>query len=137
MLLLHLSLKRKNGDRTILSKFNETQTQINNWFAEEAEKVKLQSDIDDVTQSEKVLLYHHELHRKHIKKSMILELLTDDGLVTGHEKCAEVLSDSVRVFLSDLSPLDASMQDALLEEVDIVFNDDDNEKWKLLKLKRK
>ena len=91
LLLLHLSLKMKNGDKTVWSKIKETQVLINTWFVEEAEKIKLQSGIDDVTQSEKVLLYHHELHRKHIKRSMILELLTADGLVTGHNKCAEVL----------------------------------------------
>ena len=45
---------------------------------------------------------------------MILELMTPDGLVTGHEDCAEVLSNSVKSFLTDAAPLDVNMQEVLL-----------------------
>ena len=128
MFLIHLTLKMKEGDTTVLSKIKETQTQINKWFEEEADKIKLQSGIDDITQSEKVLLYHHELHRKHIKRSLILELATDDGPVYGHDECAEVLANSVKVFLTDPSPLDDRMQGTLLDEVEVVFTEEDNKK---------
>ena len=81
MYLLHLTLKMKDGDTSVWSTIKDTQTQINKWFEEEADKIKLQSGIDDITLSEKVLLYHHELHKKHIKRSLILELATEDGTV--------------------------------------------------------
>ena len=54
--------------------------------------------------------------------------MTPDGLVTGHEDCAEVLSNSVKSFLTDAAPLDVNMQEVLLEEVEAVFTDDDNRK---------
>ena len=72
-----------------------------------------------------VLLYHHEIHKKHIKRSNILELQTENGIVKGHEECAKVLVDSIKSFLSDTSPLNKDAQKALLLEVKPVFTEED------------
>ena len=46
----------------------EVQMRINAWYEEENRKVKLQSRIDDTNNSEKVTIFHHDLHQKIIKK---------------------------------------------------------------------
>ena len=40
---------------------------------------------------------------------VILKLLIEDGVITDHEKCEKILSDSVKAFLTDASPLDKIM----------------------------
>ena len=42
------------------------QMEIKVWYKEEAEKIVLQAKADDVSTSEKVWIYHHELLKKKI-----------------------------------------------------------------------
>ena len=61
----------------------------------DSEKIKLQSKTDEVNSSEGVRIYHHELHAKHIKKSSILKLKTENGILQGHEEVRRFLEESV------------------------------------------
>ena len=56
----YLSTKVSKGDLTMLPKLKEIQIKINAWFADEAEKVKLHSKLNDIQESEKVRIFHHE-----------------------------------------------------------------------------
>ena len=75
--------------------------------------------------SKKVRIYHHELHAKHIKKSSILKLVTENGTIEGHDECAKYLEKAV----GDLHPVELYVvaQDSLLREVKPVFTAKDNE----------
>ena len=73
--------------------------------AEAAVKVKHQSRVDDVQESEKVRIYHHEIHQKHVKRSAILKLQTDNELLIGHKACSEYLHHEVALSVFDLLAL--------------------------------
>ena len=64
-----------------------------------------------MTVSESFQIHQHELHKKVIKKSLITELHTEDGVISGHKECADILANSVKSFLCDESPLDINDQD--------------------------
>ena len=64
--------------------------------------------MDDYVESEKVRIFHHELHRKHLKKSSILKLTTDDLKLEGHNECSDFLEKSVSEILSGSPELDES-----------------------------
>ena len=91
------------------------QTEIQIWYEEESEKVKIQSRTDEVDNSEKVRIYHHELHAKHIKRSSILQLKTEQGLLEGHAAWGDYLEQAVGDLLLHPADLDADAQDALLK----------------------
>ena len=76
--------------------------------------------------SEKVRIFHHDLHKKHIKRSSIIKLQTDSGLLEGHSECAEFLESQVGDLLLQLHPADQDAVDAMLDEVEVVFTEEDN-----------
>ena len=88
--------------------------------------MKQQYRVDEITQSEKVRIYHHELHQKHIRKSSILKLQTKDTLLEGHSACATFLENAVAELLLHPAELDQAAQACLLKEVDPVFSEADN-----------
>ena len=59
----HLSKKLQTGETALLPALREVQLSIVEWFETEVEKVKHQSRVDDIQTSEKVRIYHHELHK--------------------------------------------------------------------------
>ena len=59
--------------------------EIEEWYENESRKIVLQARVEDVQQSEKVRIFHHEQHVKHCKKSAILKLETENGLLVGHD----------------------------------------------------
>lgn len=66
----HLSKKTSKGNLSLLPKLKSIQLRINNWFDEQAEKVRLHSRLKDIQESEKVRIYHHEqLYRTNNKSS--------------------------------------------------------------------
>ena len=73
----------------------DIQLNIQNWYKKSAEKIKHQSRVDEFQVEEKTRIYHHEIHKKHIKKSSIMKLMTETGLVEGHEACANHLESMV------------------------------------------
>ena len=60
--------------------------------------------MDEFQVKEKTRIYHHEIHKKHIKKSSILKLQTDAGIIEGHEACAKHLENLVADLIDELQP---------------------------------
>ena len=75
---------------------------------------------------EKVRIFHHDLHKKSIKKSSILKLQTLEGEILGHDACAQYLENSVAKLLLNPVNHDTESQHILLKEVKSVFTESDN-----------
>ena len=86
----------------------------------------IQSRVDDVQQSEKVRIFHHEQHQKHLKRSAILKLETEQGLIEGHKDCSAYLEAQVSELLLNPAILNSDAQGILLEVVEQVFTEADN-----------
>ena len=108
-----------------LAQLKKVQAEIQEWYEIESRKVVLQARVDDVQQSEKVRIFHHEQHVKHCKKSAILKLETDDGVLIGHEACSDFLVRQVTSLLGEPAKLDSAAQKILLAEVTPVFTEED------------
>ena len=89
----YLNKKVKLGHLQKLGDLRSVHHQIQQWYQRACEKIKDQSRALEFQSSEKVTIYHHEIHRKLIKKSSILKLETPAGLIEGHAKCAEYLEN--------------------------------------------
>jgi hypothetical protein len=124
--LSFLARKLQRGDSSVMSDLREVQILIENWFAEDCEKVKIQAKLDDIQVSEKVRIHHHEIHQKKIKQSAILKLQTDQGLLEGHSACSSYLHQTVSDLLEHPAVLDSEAQATLLSELQVVFTDADN-----------
>ena len=81
----YLVMKRQCGDLERLSELKQVHSNIEMWHAQECEKIKLQARRDEIDKGEKVRIYDHELHSKQIRKSSILQLQTDAGVIKGHD----------------------------------------------------
>ena len=100
------------------------------WYKSESEKIALMSRQDDLTQNEKVRIYHHSQHQVFRKRSSILKLTTPLGLVEGHEECASALEKNVEDHLLEPANLSPQAQEILLKEVTPCFTEEDNNKLK-------
>ena len=123
---IHLSKKVSEGNLEFLAKLKSIQLQINSWFDNEAEKVKLHARLQDIQESEKVRIYHHEQLYRTINKSTILKLKTPDGIISGHKDCAALLNKESMDLLGTEALLDATAQNHLLDSVTAVFTEKDN-----------
>ena len=121
-----LTSKVQSGNFDKLRALRQTQIEVENWFEIEVEKVKHQSRVDDIQVSEKVRIYHHELHKKHCRRSSILKLQTENGLLEGHAKCAKYLENLTSKVLETPANLDITAQNTLLNEIEKCFTDSDN-----------
>ena len=79
--------KIQKREESYLASLKEVQMEIQSWYEKDCEKIKLQSRAEEINSSENVRIYHHELHSKHIKKSSILKLNTEEGMLEGHDAC--------------------------------------------------
>ena len=122
--------KLQKGELHRLPDLKQVQLQIQRWYESECEKVKLQARADEIGSSERVRIYHHELHAKHIKRSSILKLKTEKGTLEGHVECAKYLEKAVGDILLHPAELNEAAQDALLKEVKPVFTAEDNKMMK-------
>ena len=122
----YLVRKVQSGEMIRLPELKLVQLNIQEWHTMECDKVKLQSRADEVNTHESVRIYHHELHSQHIKKSSILKLKTEKGLLLGHEACTEYLEIAVAEILTKPAELDIEAQNILLKEVKPVFTKADN-----------
>ena len=104
------------------------QVKIVKWYELQSEKILLQSRSDEVSSNERVRIYHHDLHKKHLKRSSILKLETDNGLLEGHDDCASFLESQVGHLLLNPGVLDIVARDIMLNEIDPVFSAQDNQK---------
>ena len=77
----------------------------------------------------KVKIYHNDLHKKNLKRSFILKLQTENGLLECHDLCASFLEDQVANLLLHPAPLHQEARDFLLQEVHVVFWEQDNERF--------
>ena len=69
------------GDLSQLTSLRCVQVEIEQWYEKQSEKILLQSQSDEASSSEKVRIYHHDLHKKHLKRSYILKLQTHKGVM--------------------------------------------------------
>ena len=91
------------------------------------QKIKLQARADEIESSESVRIYHHELHKKHLKRTSILKLDTGDKILEGHAECANFLENSVADLLLNQASLCNVSQEELLKDVQPVFTKKDND----------
>jgi hypothetical protein len=110
-----------------LHELKEVNMRIEAWYQVERSKIAIQAQIKDIEISEKIRIYHHSIHQKAVKKSSILRLQTETGLLEGHTACAEYLERSVAAHLLQPAVLDAASQEAMLSEVSEVFTQEDND----------
>ena len=126
----YYSRELMHGDRDCLGNLLDIKSQIKDWYDRESKKVVLQSKVDDCQESEKVRIFHHEQHKKHIKRSSILKLQTSQGMMDGHSACSNFLQGEVAKLLLTPVVLDEAAQAVLLAEVKPVFTEADNTKLK-------
>ena len=121
-------VKKLHSDRSLTNytELNHTQALICRWFEEESSKIQIQTRRDEFAPSEVTRIYHHELHKQFIKKSIIEKLDTEEGLLYGHDKCTDYLQKSVRKLLCEPAELCAESQASLLKLLSPVFSNDDN-----------
>ena len=122
----YYSKKVLQGNKEALGSLKEIQLKIVNWFEEEAEKVKRFAQLEDIEKSEKVRLYHHELHKRVVNKSTIVKLRTPEKDLIGHKECAEYLAEEVRNLWEKEIHLNDEAQEELLQDVEKVFTEEDN-----------
>ena len=122
----YLNRKLSLGETWRLTELKKVHIQIETWYRLESNKIKHQSQIAEHQDGENVRVYHHDLHRKKLKKTSILKLETAEGLLEGHAKCAEYLEKVVEDLLLKPAELHDVAQDALLDEVEVVFTNEDN-----------
>ena len=78
-----------------MAELKYVQTEIQNWYIKESEKIKLQGKVEEINEAENVRIYHHEIHQKKIKKSAILKLQIDDNtFIEGHPACSAYLEET-------------------------------------------
>jgi len=106
---------------------NKIKKSIVDWYEKESERVDLQARLYDIQQSEKVSIYHHEQHQKLTKKSSILKLQTEQGIIAGHDACSAFLEGQLADLLLTPAELDLEAQATLLAECDKVFTEQDND----------
>jgi hypothetical protein len=114
------------GEMHHLQGLRTVQLKIVKWYEEESAKIILQSRSDECSEGERVRVYHHELHQKKIRRSSILKLETERGVLLGHADCAAFLETEVEKLLLTPNPLDQSAWDELLADTPVVFTDSDN-----------
>ena len=70
----YLVRKIQSGQMKYLYDLYLVQSNIDQWHKIACEKIKLISKCDEVSLNENVIVYHHELHKRHIKRTSILKL---------------------------------------------------------------
>ena len=76
LLLRHRYLKNKLqiGLFSYLSELKLVHMEIENWYIKESEKVQHQARVREFQEREKSCIYHHEIHKRTIKKHLFLSL---------------------------------------------------------------
>ena len=126
LLQTYYSKKVLKGNQQAYGNLKATQLKIVKWFETEAEKIKIFAQLEDIEKSEKVRIYHHELHKRTINKSTILKLKTPEKVLTGHQECANFLVQEVKDLWEKEVKLNEEAQEELLSEVKQVFTEEDN-----------
>ena len=119
------SQQQQWGER--LTELLHIQLLIQQWYRQAAEKIQHQARVEEFQVSEKTRIYHHEIHQKNIRKSSILKLQSESGLLEGHGPCSEYLEQLVGDLLLTPAQLDISAQDVLLNELETVVTAEEND----------
>ena len=127
LLQSYLARRLQKGELNKLGELRKVQDQIQSWYQKEGEKLVLQARTDEVLQEEKVRIYHHALHKKHMKSSSILRLQVEDQILEGHQACADFLASQVEDLLLHPGHVDPQAWDIMLNEVCQVFTTKDIE----------
>ena len=122
----YLVRKVQSGQQHRLGELFSIQHQIEDWYKEDYNKIKLQARTNEINKAESVRKHHHELHSKKIKRTSILKLETDNGIIVGHKNCSTFLENSIADLLLSPANLSSAAQDELLAEVEPVFTETDN-----------
>ena len=122
----YLNKKVRLGNFQLLGELKTVHQLLQQWYQEACSKVKDQSRAAEFQGNEKVTIYHHEIHKKLVKKSSILKLDTPAGLIEGHTNCANYLENEVEKLLLVDAELDPVAQQQLLQEVLPCFTEADN-----------
>ena len=124
----YLKTKLQLGHHNYLGELKLVHLEIEKWYTRESAKVQHQSRVKEFQESERSSIYHHEIHKRNIKKTSILKLQTNNGIVEGHTACAAYLEQTVEDLLLNSAELDSQAQQTLLAEVLPVFTSEDNRK---------
>ena len=81
---VYLTRKLQLGQQHRLGELIAVHLLIERWYSRECEKVQHQARVDEFQNNEKSSIYHHELHKKTVKKASIMRLQLDTGMVEGH-----------------------------------------------------
>ena len=65
----------------ILTALKTTQSLICKFYEEQSKQIQIQTRKDEFAPSEVTRIYHHDLHRKYLKKSSIVKLDTEEGML--------------------------------------------------------
>ena len=122
----YLKIKLQQGQHTCLGELKLVHLLIERYYTQESEKVQHQSRVKEFQESERSTIYHHEIHKKIVKKTSILKLQTKNGIIEGHAACASFLEQTVEDLLLNHAELDLQAQQTLLAEVLPVFTQEDN-----------
>ena len=87
----YLSRQVHQGMLHYLAQLKSVHLLIEQWYRRESEKIQHQSRAREFQSNEKTTIYHHELHKRIIKRNAILKLQSDQGLLEGHAACAAYL----------------------------------------------
>ena len=119
-------IKRNLQAQTSFAELSIIQASIQDWYRVATDKIKQQCRIDEFQTSEQVRIYHHEIHQKKIKRSAILKLQTEEGLLEGHNDCAKFLERQVENLLLTPAILCSESQSSLLNELEPVVTLEEN-----------
>ena len=120
--------KIQKGQADHLTALKTVHLLIEQWYSKESKKIQHQARANEFQSNEKTTIYHHELHKRSIKKNSILKLETENGTLQGHSACAAYLESSVEKLLLHPAALNPAAQQLLLGEVVPVFTAQDNKK---------
>ena len=122
----YLVSKLKSGNLLWLPDLKIVQSEIQDWYVAECDKIRIQAKAKEISDHESIRIYHHELHARHLKRTSILKLSTENGFLEGHSACANFLEKAVGDLLLSHPALSEHAQKLLLSEVKPVFTDEDN-----------
>ena len=100
-----------------------------------SKKIQTQTRRKEIQSSEQTRIYHHELHRKSVKRKAILKLDTEEGMKEGHSECSTFLENQVRQLLEVPADLSLNSQEILLSEVSQSITEKDNKMFEALPTK--
>ena len=124
---VHLNRSIREGNLHKISDLEEVHKRMMSWYEEEAKKLLVQINMNEITEADSVNIHHYEIHQKRNVKSDILKLETEEGVIEGHGDCSNFLINQTAAVMEIDTILDVNSQNYLLNFVEKSFTDADNE----------